>query len=221
MNAITRALISVPDPSDLVADVLGTRCLREHRKLVDAVIERIESRTRKWPLNRFSLEAILAHPDLIPKKTAERAIADFVSSPKTRYRELDIITERESIAESETVQSAVADSIRKASEPLLILEKLKDSKALMGAEAVRLAIESSVPGIVEQIRQNEYPWLVIALIKDVEHLTSNHSIQKEIANAIRTSEEPQRIIHAMGESEILLSSPDIKSSIIARESDKS
>ncbi|MFW9798855.1 MAG: hypothetical protein ACFFD9_00305 [Candidatus Thorarchaeota archaeon] len=218
MNAITFALLSVPDPSDLVADVLRIQCLREHRELVDAVIECVESRTRKWPLTRLSLEAILTHPLLIPKKVAQRAVADFVRSPKTRARELDVVTAIDAITESEVVQSAVADLIRRVNEPLLILDKLKESVPLMRAESVRQAVASRVPDVVEELGQNEYPWRVIATIRKVDHLASNRTIQKKIAQTIRTSNEPQRIVQALGESELLLNSPDIKASIISRKS---
>ncbi len=219
MNALTYALISVPDPSDLVADVLRTKCLREHRELLDAVIECVESRTRKWPLNRLSLEAILAHPDLVPKKIAQTAVADFISSPKTRYRELDVVTMRDSIAESDVVQAAVAGLIRRVDEPLVILERLKDSEALMRAESVRLAIESSVPNVVEELGQSEYPWRVIAIIKDVDQLASSSRIQSAIAQTIQSSDDPKRIVQALGDSEPLLSSPEIGESIASRKSD--
>ncbi|MFQ5831625.1 MAG: hypothetical protein ACE5H4_02890 [Candidatus Thorarchaeota archaeon] len=218
-NAIAYALISVPDPSELVADVLRTQCLREHRELLDAVIECLESRTRKWPLNRLSLEAILAHLDLIPKRVAQRAVADFISSPKTRYRELDVVTISDSITESDVVQAAVADLIRRVNEPLTILDKLRDSEALMMAESVRLAIESSVPSVVEELGHSEYPWRVIAIIKDVDQLASSSRIQSAIAQTIQSSDDPKRIVQALGDSESLLSSPEIEESIASRKSD--
>jgi len=213
IDAIVKAVRSVADPSNLISDVLGTPCLREHEELLTAIVDSIESEDRKWPLTRNSVEAILTHPELIPTDTAQRAVADFVKSPKTRYRDLDVLTMVASITESEVAQDAIADLIERVDEPLLVLHELRKAQTLMKGRIVQQAVESRVPVILDEIRRADYPWRIIAVIKDVEALASNLAVQREIAQSIKDSDDPWRIVRALGGSETLLDCLEIKASI--------
>ncbi|MFX1417013.1 MAG: hypothetical protein ACFFC0_09380, partial [Promethearchaeota archaeon] len=213
IDAIVGAVGSVADPSNLISDVLRTPCLREHPDLLTAIVNSIESEGRKWPLSRNSVEAILTYPELIPAKTIQRAVADFVKSPKTRFRDLDVLAMVASITESEVAQEAVADLIERVDEPLLVLHELRKAQTLMNGRIVQQAVESRIPVILEEIRRADYPWRIIAVIKDVDVLASDQAVQKEIAQSIRNADDPWRIVRALGESNALLDSPEVKASI--------
>jgi hypothetical protein len=213
IDAIVRAVGSVADPSNLISDVLRTPCLREHPDLLGAIVDSIESEDRKWPLTRNSVEAILTYPELIPSDTIQRAVADFVRSPKTRYRDLDVLTMVASITESEVAQEAVADLIERVDEPLLVLHELRKAQTLMKGRIVQQAVELRIPVILDEIRRADYPWRIIAVIRDVDVLASNQTVQREIAQSVRNADDPWRIVRALGDSNALLDSPEIRASI--------
>ncbi|MFX1603779.1 MAG: hypothetical protein ACFFCK_09865 [Promethearchaeota archaeon] len=213
IDAIVKAVRSVADPSNLISDVLRTPCLREDVDLLMAIVDSIESDDRKWPLTRDSVEAILTYPDLLPPGTIQKAVADFVRSPKTRYRDLDVLTMVASITESEVAQEAIADLIERVDEPLLVLHELRKAQTLMRGRIVQEAVESRIPVILDEIRRADYPWRLVAVIKDVEALASDQAVQREIAQSIKDAEDPWRIVRALGESKTLLDSPEIKASI--------
>ncbi|UCH05555.1 MAG: hypothetical protein JSW05_05165, partial [Candidatus Thorarchaeota archaeon] len=168
---------------------------------------------RKWPLTRDSVEAILTYPERIPADTIQRAVADFVKSPKTRYRDLDVLTMVASVTESEVAQEAIADLIERVEEPLLVLHELRKSQTLMKGRIVQEAVESRIPVILDEIRRADYPWRIIAVIKDVDVLASDQAVQREIAQSIKDADDPWRIVRALGESKALLDSPEIKATI--------
>jgi len=213
IDAIVKAVRSVADPSNLISDVLRTPCLREHADLLTAIVDSIESEDRKWPLTRNSVQAILTYPELIPADIIQRAVADFVKSPKTRYRDLDVLTMVASVTESEVAQEAIADLIERVDEPLLVLHELRKAQTLMKGRIVQQAVESRIPVIIDEIRRADYPWRIIAVIKDVDVLASDQAVQREIAQSIKDADDPWRIVRALGESNALLDSPEIKESI--------
>ncbi len=215
VDAIVKAVRSIADPSNLISDVLRTPCLRENADLLAAIVDSIESEDRKWPLTRDSVEAILTYPELIPSDTMQRAVADFVKSPKTRYRDLDVLTMVASITESEVAQEAVADLIERVDEPLLVLHELRKAQTLMKGRIIQQAVESRIPVILDEIRRADYPWRIIAVIKDVDVLASDQAVQREIAKSIENADDPWRIVRALGKSNALLDSPEVKASIAA------
>jgi len=220
VDAIVKAVTSVADPSNLISDVLRTPCLRERTDLLTAIVDSIESEKRRWPLSRDSVEAILTYPELLPGDIIQKAVADFVRSPKTRYRDLDVLAKVASITESEVAQEAVADLIERVDEPLLVLHELRKAQTVMRGRIVQEAVESRIPVILDEIRRADYPWRIIAVIKDIDALASNQAVQSEIAQSIKNADDPWRIVRALGESNALLDSLEVKASIASLNEDE-
>ena len=219
-EAVARAIIAASEPHHLISSASYSQPLLSSPALEIAIMCRLEdlvTTIKEFPTQdlqktsspisfAFDIVAMLKNiPSIQGNKEVEEAVAEYIATSNESHHFISRAIEKTSFCKRTTIQEAIAEAIRRSSNPLDLITEIEDTDYLIRSDAIREAIRVRAQDVLESIKTAKS----IKLSGAISSIIHDDAVEDAFVTRLLESEHPADVLkeifrsHELAKSKII------------------